>query len=225
MLPESEKDMKIREVRDNHNHFEFSHKDEEAGDILEETAADNDGTFPDGGIQAWRTALGGFLAFIASIGYLSGGSVFQSYFQTIILPDSSPSDLAWINSVQIWGCFFFGIWSGSLSDKHGPALPLALGTFFMVFGNMMSSLSTKYYQFLLSQGFCVALGMGLVFTPALAIQSQWFLKRRAFAVGFVMSGQMVGGMRSFKSPGYQALITYFISRYHMACPSKPTPQF
>jgi MFS family permease len=193
MHTESETDKKMQEIRLNHDPLEFSRKDEETGDTLEENAAENEESFPDGGVQAWRTALGGFLSFIASIGYLSGGSVFQSYFMTVVLPDSSPSDIAWIGSVQIWGCFFFGIWSGALSDKHGPALPLALGTFFMVFGNMMSSLSTKYYHFLLSQGFCVAFGMGLIFTPALAVQSQWFLKRRGFVVGLVMSGQMVGG--------------------------------
>lgn len=161
---------------------------------FEGAVAVDTGAFPDGGAKAWRTALGGFLAFIASIGLLSGGSIFQSYFKTTVLPDSTLSDIAWIGSVQVWGCFFFGIWSGSLSDKYGPALPLAVGTFFMVLGNMMASLSTSFYQFLLSQGFCVALGMGLVFTPALAVQSQWFFKRRGFVVGFVMSGQMVGGM-------------------------------
>jgi hypothetical protein len=42
----------------------------------------------------------------------------------------------------------------------------------MVFGNMMSSISTSYYEFLLSQGFLVALGMGHIFTSALAVQSQ-----------------------------------------------------
>lgn len=176
MATESEKDMKIRKLKADHDHPGFSHMDEENGDNLEEAAADSDESFPDGGVQAWRTALGGFLAFIASIDYLSGGSVFQSYFKTIVLPDSSTSDIAWIGSVQIWGCFFFGIWSGTLSDKYGPALPLALGSFFMVFGNMMSSLSTTFYQFLLSQGFCVALGMGFIFTPALVILSQWFFK-------------------------------------------------
>lgn len=199
MATEIEKDNKIRELRVGHAHLEFSHMDEEKGDKLEAATATSDESFPDGGVQAWRTALGGFLAFIASIGYLSGGSVFQSYFKTIVLPDSSTSEIAWIGSVQIWGCYFFGIGSGALSDKYGPALPFALGTFFMVFGNMMSSLSTTYYQFLLSQGFCVALGMGLIFTPALAIQCQWFLKRRGFVVGFVMSGQMVGGISSFQT--------------------------
>ncbi|KAL4890015.1 major facilitator superfamily domain-containing protein [Aspergillus ambiguus] len=162
---------------------------DDCGGIIDESAH-----FPDGGVQAWCTVLGGFLSFIAGIGFLSGGSVFQSYFQTVVLPESSPSDIAWIGSVQVWGCFFLGTWSGRLSDKYGPALPLAIGTFFLAFGNMMASLSKTYYQFLLSQGFCVALGMGLIFTPALAVQSQWFFKRRGFVVGLVMSGQMVGGI-------------------------------
>ncbi|KAJ5547729.1 hypothetical protein N7513_004963 [Penicillium frequentans] len=150
--------------------------------------------FPDGGINAWRTALGGFLAFIPSIGFMSGGSIFQSYYVTTTLSSTSPSDIAWIGSVQLWGCFAFGIYAGRLSDRYGPSVPLGVGTFFLVLGTMMASTSTKYYQFLLSQGFCEALGMGLIFTPALAIQSQWFLKRRGFVVGAVMSGQNVGGI-------------------------------
>ncbi|KAE8156095.1 major facilitator superfamily domain-containing protein [Aspergillus tamarii] len=194
MSADSETDKKVQEVRGNHSHIEFSQKDEETGGRLEDAPTDNGEIFPDGGVQAWRTALGGFLSFVASIGFLSGGSVFQSYFKTTVLPGSSTSDIAWIGSVQVWGCYFFGIWSGILSDKHGPALPLGVGTVFMVLGNMMSSVSTKFYQFLLSQGFCVVLGMGFIFTPALAVQSQWFLKRRGLAVGFVMSGQMAGGI-------------------------------
>lgn len=153
-------------------------------------------SFPDGGVKAWLTVLGGFLSFIATIGFLNGGAVFQSYYTTTTLSAYTASDVAWIGSVQLWGCFFFGMWAGDLSDRYGPKLPLAVGAFFIVLGNMMASISTKYYQYLLSQGFCVALGTGLAFTPALAVQSQWFLKSRGFTVGLVMSGQNVGGERA-----------------------------
>lgn len=210
---------------DNHDHIELASEAKAWDSRLEGDIAVDADAFPDGGSKAWRTALGGFLAFIASIGFLSGGSVFQSYFKTTVLPDSSSSDVAWIESIQVWGCFFFGIWSGSLADKYGPALPLAVGAFFMVFGNMMASISIKFYQFLLSQGFCVALGMGLVFTPALAVQSQWFLKRRGFVVGFVMSGQMAGGVPLYHLAEISVRFLILSHRYHLADFSEPTSEF
>jgi MFS family permease len=176
--------------------------------------------FPDGGLKAWCTVAGGFLSFIATIGFLSGGSVFQSYFMTTKLPTSSPDDIAWIGSVQIWGCFFFGMWSGRLSDKYGPRPLLAVGGFFLVLGNMMSSLSAKYYQFLLSQGFCVALGMGLAFTPALAVQSQWFLRHRGFAVALVMSGQNLGGTYLWTPAKLLFTNSLLLSRGYMASPGE-----
>lgn len=149
--------------------------------------------FPDGGCKAWLTVTGGLLAQISSIGLLSACSVFQSYYGQVTLPNSSASDISWIGSLQAFGCFLLGILSGRLSDKKGPRLPLALGTFFTVFGTMMASISSSYYQFVLSQGVCSAIGFGMVFTPALAVQSQWFLKRRGLVVGLVMSGQSIGG--------------------------------
>ncbi|GIJ87051.1 hypothetical protein Asppvi_005953 [Aspergillus pseudoviridinutans] len=150
--------------------------------------------FPDGGCKAWLTVAGGMLAQISSIGFLSAFSVFQSYYSQVTLPNSSASDISWIGSLQIFGCFFLGLWAGRLSDKRGPKVPLGLGTFFMVFGTMMASISSSYYQLVLSQGVCCAIGFGLVFTPALAVQSQWFLRKRGFVVGLVMSGQNIGGV-------------------------------
>ncbi|KAL6253036.1 hypothetical protein RBB50_000756 [Rhinocladiella similis] len=151
-------------------------------------------TFPDGGYKAWMTVLGGWLSFVAGIGVLTGFAVFQSYYSTVVLTGYSADDIAWIGSLQTWGCYFFGIWAGRLSDRYGPKVPMAFGSVFMILGTMTASVSTKYYQFILSQGLCSALGIGFAFTPALAVQSQWFLKKRGFVVGMVMSGQNVGGV-------------------------------
>lgn len=149
--------------------------------------------FPDGGYRAWLNVVAGWLTLFASIGFTNGLSVFQSYYSLTILSAYSPSDIAWIGSIQFWGCFFFGLWAGHLSDKYGPRIPLGIGTIFLVLGTMTASVSTKFYQLILSQGLCIGLGSGLVFPPAVAIQSQWFLKRRGFVVGLVMSGQNLGG--------------------------------
>ena len=150
-------------------------------------------SFPDGGTKAWMTVLGGFLAFVGSIGYVSSFAVFQTYYATATLATHSQDQISWIGSIQVWGCFFFGILSGRISDVYGPQLPIAVGGLILVFGTMMNSISTTYTQILLSQGICSAIGLGLLFTPSLSVQSQWFAKRRGLVVGLVMSGQNVGG--------------------------------
>lgn len=150
--------------------------------------------FPDGGLQAWMTVVGGFFSAVAGIGVLSGFAVFQSFYSTVGLAGYSAADIAWIGNLQIWGCFAFGLFSGWLSDKFGPKLPMALGSVFLVLGTMMASISTKYYHFILSQGLCSALGIGLTFVPSLSVQCQWFLKKRGLVVGLVLSGQNVGGV-------------------------------
>ena len=76
--------------------------------------------FPDGGTKAWMTVLGGLIAFTTSIGYLSSFSIFQSYYSIVTLPDYSADQISWIGSLQLWGCFFFGILSGGMSDAFGP---------------------------------------------------------------------------------------------------------
>lgn len=69
-----------------------------------------------------------------------------------------------------------------------------VGTFFHVFGLMMASLSTTYYQLILSQGICSPIGICMLFSPATNCAISWFLKKRAFAVGIVAAGSGLGGI-------------------------------
>jgi MFS family permease len=69
---------------------------------------------------------------------------------------------------------------------------LLIGNFLVVFGIMMLSLSTTYWQVFLSQGLCMGLGAGLLYIPSLALVGIWFDKKRALALGIVMSGIAVG---------------------------------
>ena len=68
------------------------------------------------------------------------------------------------------------------------------GTFFHVFGLMMTSLSKEYYQFLLSQAVCSAIGASMVFYPAFTCVSTWFFKKRGAALGLVAAGSSLGGV-------------------------------
>ena len=59
---------------------------------------------------------------------------------------------------------------------------------------MMASISTEYYQFILSQGLCSGTGASMIFYPAMSCVITWFFKKRAFAMGIVAAGSGLGGI-------------------------------
>lgn len=61
---------------------------------------------------------------------------------------------------------FGGLFEGKIFDFYGPRVLISTGTFLHVFGLMMTSISTKYYQILLSQSVCSGIGASMVFYPA-----------------------------------------------------------
>lgn len=63
-----------------------------------------------------------------------------------------------------------------------------------VFGLMMASISSQYYQFLLSQGVCSAIGVAIVFLSAISAVTGWFHKRRGLAFGILSTGSSLGGV-------------------------------
>lgn len=79
-------------------------------------------------------------------------------------------------------------------DSYGPRWVLLLGTFLRVFGLMMASLSTEYYQFILAQGICSPIGASAIFNASVNSVSTWFAKRRGFALGVTASGSSLGGV-------------------------------
>lgn len=58
---------------------------------------------------------------------------------------------------------------------------------------MMASLSTEYYQYMLSQSICSAIGASAILTAAVSAVGSWFKGRRALAFWIVSTGSPVGG--------------------------------
>src|SRR5436190_6430248 len=63
-----------------------------------------------------------------------------------------------------------------------------------VFAMMMTSLCYEYWQFVLTQGVLMGIAIGLLQFPAFAAVSQYFDKKRAAALGVVVSGSSIGGV-------------------------------
>ncbi|EEH22285.2 hypothetical protein PABG_04496 [Paracoccidioides brasiliensis Pb03] len=152
------------------------------------------GAYPEGGIEAWTVVFGGFCGLFVSFGWITCIGVFQDFYQNNQLKNYSPSKIAWIPSLETCMMFVVAPICGKVFDNYGPRHLLLIGTFLHVFGLMMTSISTSYYQILLAQGICSPLGAGTIFYPCINSATTWFSRRRAFALGVVASGSSVGGV-------------------------------
>jgi hypothetical protein len=150
--------------------------------------------FPDGGLRAWSVVAGGWCCLFASFGWIMCIGVFQDYYEVDRLRTYSSSTIAWIQSAQSSLMFLGAPVFGKIFDAYGPRFLMIFGIFFHIFGLMMLSISTEYYQIFLAQGICSALGMSSLFYAGNNTVSRWFLKRRALVTGVVSSGAALGGV-------------------------------
>ncbi|KIH91860.1 hypothetical protein SPBR_01653 [Sporothrix brasiliensis 5110] len=152
---------------------------------------------PDGGVRAWLQVLGCWVVMVETFGIVNTFGVYETFYQTDLLVGKnggSATDIAWIGSLQVALLLIGGVVAGPLYDAGYFIYLIATGLFLIVFGLFMTSLCTAYWQIILAQGLVVGLGMGLTFTPANAILSQYFLKKRALAIGISSSGSPLAGI-------------------------------
>lgn len=149
---------------------------------------------PNGGLTAWLQVLGSFFLFFNTWGIVNSFGTYQTYYESGILSSSSPSDISWIGSLQATLLLLVGSLTGPIYDAGYVRTLVATGTFLCVFGQMMLSLSTTYYQVLLSQAVCIGIGTGTMFIPGVAVLSTYFSTRIATAVGLSAAGSSIGGI-------------------------------
>ncbi len=125
-------------------------------------------------------------------GVINSFGSFQTYYTTLL--QRSPSDIAWIGSIQIFLLFFIGTFTGRLTDAGYFRHLLAIGTVLQVIGIFTTAQGTQYWQIFLSQGVLMGLGNGCIFCPSLATLSTYFSKKRALAIGIAATGSATGGL-------------------------------
>ncbi|KAH7324859.1 major facilitator superfamily domain-containing protein [Stachybotrys elegans] len=152
------------------------------------------GDIPDGGLSAWLVVAGGWCISFSSFGWLSSIGTFQEYYGNVLLREYSPSTISWILSIQIFLMMGMGPFVGLIYDKYGPRWLILIGSILHVFGVMMASISTEYWQILLSQGLVSGLGASAIFQPSMSCLFTWFNKRRAAAFGILSTGSSLGGI-------------------------------
>ncbi|KAK1999418.1 major facilitator superfamily transporter [Colletotrichum falcatum] len=164
---------------------------------------------PDGGLVAWSVVLGAWCTSFCSFGWVNSVGAFQEYYQNDLLSNYSAGTISWIPSFQIFFMMALGPLVGQLYDHYGPRWLVFGGTILHVFGLMMTSLSTQYWQILLSQGICSAIGVAAILSPGLNVVHGWFNVNRGAAFGVLSTGSSIGGIvfpimvtRLIKSVGF-----------------------
>lgn len=108
---------------------------------------------PNGGLKAWTQVAMGWFVLFTTWGWVNSYGAFQNYY-TLNLGVSA-STISWIGSVQNFLTFVIGIFSGRLLDAGYFVPTFAVGSTIQILGIFFMSLSTKYWQLMLTQGMMV----------------------------------------------------------------------
>ncbi|KZT65263.1 MFS general substrate transporter [Daedalea quercina L-15889] len=138
--------------------------------------------------------VGGWLVLFCTFGFSTSFGVFQDYYEAAGAADSST--ISWIGSLQLFLTFSIGLVSGKWYDEGYFRLMSIIGTFLIALALFMLSICdpSKYYGLILTQGIVMGIGNGLLITPTLSIQSQYWDKKLGLALGIVQSGSSCGGI-------------------------------
>ncbi|RFU36298.1 hypothetical protein B7463_g93, partial [Scytalidium lignicola] len=154
---------------------------------------------PDGGLEAWMVVFGAWCTSFCSFGWINSIGVFQDYYEKNTLKQYSPSTTSWIVSLESFFLMAMTPIIGKLYDNYGTRWLVLGGSFLHVFGLMMASISTQYYQLLLSQGICSSIGASALFLPSFNCVSGYFSHRRATAFGILATGSSTGANLTIRS--------------------------
>jgi MFS family permease len=158
--------------------------------------------------------------------------VFQTYYESGALFTETSSNISWIGSIQSVPCspipiqtlpqltslslssrsvcvLFVGACTGPIFDAGHLRLLLLIGSFGVVFGFMMLSLCTEFWQALLAQGFVIGLGGGMLFVPSVAILPTYFSTKIGLAIGLAASGSSMGGTKKIHPQWRSGLLIDF----------------
>lgn len=119
---------------------------------------------------------------------------YQNYYENDLLQWKSPSDIAWVGSIQAFCLMALGVFVGPFFDAGYFRALLFLGSFFVVFGFMMTSLCTTYWQVFLAQGICIGLGTACLTIPSIALVPMYFTPgpKRVWAMSLATMGSGLG---------------------------------
>ncbi|KAI0121757.1 major facilitator superfamily domain-containing protein [Xylariales sp. AK1849] len=150
--------------------------------------------FAEGGTKAWLVVVGCWCTSFATFGYMNSFGVYETYYLQTFLSGYSPSDVAWIGSIQTFAQFSATLISGPVTDRYGAMVLIWPCSILIVVSMILVSVCTEFYQFILCQGILLGICSGLIFAPALSVVGHYFFEKRAMAMALASTGSPIGGI-------------------------------
>jgi MFS family permease len=129
-----------------------------------------------------------------SMGSLNFLGSLHAWISTHQLSTYSSSSVGWIFSTFPFFLYFAGVQIGPLFDVYGPRALVITGSIGLVASFMFLSVSTEYYQIMLSFGVLGGLSTCCLFTSAVSAIGHWFNRRRGLAMGVACTAGGTGGL-------------------------------
>ncbi|KAJ3027315.1 UNVERIFIED_CONTAM: hypothetical protein HDU68_004054 [Siphonaria sp. JEL0065] len=164
----------------------------EAGGQEETKPEEQTETVPDGGAVAVGTVVASLISHVVLFGVVYSYGVYNAHYQDIGV--GSPFQVALIGSCSTVFIPGLGVLSGKAAAHFGFRQMILVGSIILSTGLFLASFTTNLILLILTQGVVFGVGCSLVYFPVLSLPSQWFLKRRALAVGIAVSGTGIGGL-------------------------------
>ncbi|KAF9443207.1 MFS general substrate transporter [Macrolepiota fuliginosa MF-IS2] len=168
-------------------------REETGGTTQSDGKVEQEDEFPDGGWRAWLVVFGGMCNTFSTFGYVNSWGIFQAYYQETLLKDFSPSNIAWIGSIQYALIFLPGLIVGRLFDLGHFRSVFLSSSVILILSTFLIAQCTEYWHFLLCQGIATGIAAGGIFGSSNPIIAHWFKKKRGRALGYMAIGSSLGG--------------------------------
>ncbi|OLY78038.1 putative transporter MCH4 [Smittium mucronatum] len=143
---------------------------------------------------SWLVCFAAFFCVFVSIGISNSFGIYQTYYVSNILNNSSASQISWIGSLQTAMMLVASVFSSRIYLSIGLRYTSWMGAVIAFIGLFVSSFVSSLGGLIVTQGLIYGFGIGFVFSVALSTTSQWFEKYRGLALGAVMAGSGLGGL-------------------------------
>lgn len=146
--------------------------------------------------RAILTVLVSFILTFTGCGLNFAFGVYQELYETLPGPfaHASPGTIDLIGTLAASLMTIGAPLASAWTKAYTPRTVTLIGGTLLLLANILASLSTQLWHFLLAQGVLLGCATCLSYIPAVTIAPGWFDARRGLAMGIILSGTGVGGV-------------------------------